>query len=90
MSQELLQARFTFGTESELRYVAAKPTVGDSVAHHHALWHVASTEKTPLGFNVVCERPSPALRIAKSEVARRRVADSQTAQRPPLCRVSLD
>ena len=55
MSGELLRARFTFGDESEVRYIATLPAAGDYVTHGRELWLVASAETDDLGLFVVCE-----------------------------------
>lgn len=58
MSHGLLRARFTFGDESEVRYVVAAPKKGDYVTHGSTLWRVTVADTDDLGLYVVCE-PSP-------------------------------
>ncbi len=57
MSNGLQRARFTFGNESDVRYIAGLPAVGDYVTHRSEIWRVASAETDDLGLYVVCERP---------------------------------
>ena len=59
MSNGLVGARFSFGTESEVRYILSLPTVGDFVMHHHELWRVSSTGEDQVGLYVFCEHSSP-------------------------------
>lgn len=59
MAHGLLRAQFTFGSDSEVRYIATLPVVGDHVTHGSELWRVASAELDELGLTVVCQRPAP-------------------------------
>jgi hypothetical protein len=56
MSNGLLRAQFTFGSESEVRYITAPPALGDYVTHGGELWRVSSADMDELGLNVVCQR----------------------------------
>ena len=56
MSNGLVRAQFTFGSDSEVRYLTARPTVGDYVTHGSELWRVSSAELDGLGLTVVCQR----------------------------------
>jgi hypothetical protein len=51
---------FWFGNESEIRYVADVPEVGDYVSHRNELWRVSNIGADALGLFVVCEPPREA------------------------------
>jgi hypothetical protein len=56
MSNGLQRAQFTFGSESEVRYITAPPALGAYVTHGGELWRVSSTDMDELGLKVVCQR----------------------------------
>jgi hypothetical protein len=58
---------FWFGSESEVRYVAQTPEVGDYVSHRSELWLVSKVTEDALGAVVVCEqRAEPVRRSAEA------------------------
>ena len=56
MAHGLLRAQFTFGSDSEVRYITTLPVVGDHVTHGSELWRVTSADLDELGLTVVCQR----------------------------------
>jgi hypothetical protein len=48
---------FRFGGDSEVRYVATPPVIGDFVSHGNELWLVSDVVKDDLGVSVLCEKP---------------------------------
>ena len=56
MSNGLVRAQFTFGNESEVRYITTPPAVGEHVRYGRELWRVSSAEMNGLGLSIVCQR----------------------------------
>ena len=51
---------FSFGSESEVRYIDGVPEVGDRVTHGTELWLVSEVSVNGVGICVKCERPREA------------------------------
>lgn len=51
---------FSFGRESEVRYIAGVPQVGDHVSHGKELWLVSEVDVDGVGTYVICEQPREA------------------------------
>jgi hypothetical protein len=47
---------FWFGRDSDVRYLAEPPEVGDFVSHGNELWLVSKVEEDALGTSVSCEQ----------------------------------
>lgn len=60
MPDGLLRAQFTFGGDSEVRYITARPAVGEYVTHGRQLWRVSGAQTDGLGLYIVCERATSA------------------------------
>jgi hypothetical protein len=48
---------FWFGRDSEVRYVATPPELGDFVSQGSELWLVSDVVQDDLGLSVLCEKP---------------------------------
>jgi len=54
VSSGLQRVSFRFGRETEVRYLAQVPEIGDHVTHGNAIWVISEVEQT------ASERSSPA------------------------------
>lgn len=50
------QVIFRFGRDSDIRYLAEPPEVGDYVSHGNELWLVSKVAEDALGAAVICEQ----------------------------------
>lgn len=59
---------FSFGPESEVRYIAGVPDVGDRVSHGNELWIVSEVGVNGVGTYVTRKRPRdpPGVRGART------------------------
>ena len=58
MDDELQRVTFRFGSDTEVHYLDALPSVGDRVTHGQELWTVADVNADRLDATVTCERPT--------------------------------
>ena len=59
MSSGLQRVSFRFGRETEVRYLAQVPEIGDHVTHGTAIWVNSEVRTDGVGAFVTCELPPP-------------------------------